>query len=260
VENELTELGRGIVDVADTVEAWLARAPQGPIVFGSEAAKGAIRALVAGWGSTVLQALAARPLSLTELDSIVTDMSYPSLERRLSAMRAVRQVELLSGEGGVARPYAVTEWTRQAVGPLVAAGRCECEYLAETTDPLTRLDIEAALMLALPLVELPPVASGSCVLSVVPDHEGAIESLASVEVGVEQGEVVSCVPRAEPEPETWATGPVESWVTVLLEGRLDGVNLGGDDAQLVSALVEGMHRSLGTALADSPPDPGTSAG
>lgn len=245
VENELTELGRSMVGVADTVEAWLSRAPHGPIAFGSEPAKGAIRALVAGWGSTVLRALAARPLSLTELDSVVSDLSYPSLERRLSAMRAARQIEMLANDAGTAKPYAVTEWTRQAVGPLVAAGRCECDHLAETTDPLTRIDIEAAFMLAVPLVELPPAASGSCVLGIRADGGGRpAEPSVGVEVAVERGTVVSCVPRPEPDAGTWATGPVESWVTVILEGRLDGLDVGGGDAELAQALAEGMHVSL----------------
>ena len=79
VENELTDLGHGILAVAGVVETWLSRAPQGPIAFGSEAAKGALRALVAGWGSTILWALAARPLSLTELDGAIPDLSYPAL-------------------------------------------------------------------------------------------------------------------------------------------------------------------------------------
>lgn len=245
VENELTDLGRAIVEVADLVEGWLSRAPHGPIAFGSEPAKGAIRALVAGWGSTVLRALAARPLSLTELDSVVVDLSYPSLERRVSAMRAARQIEMLSNDPGAAKPYAVTEWTRQAVGPLVAAGRCECDHLAETADPLTRKDIEAALLLTIPLVELPAATSGSCVLGVSADGEGKLgESLVSVEVGVQEGEVVSCVPRPESETGTRATGPVESWVTVILEGRIDGVSIDGGDAELARALVEGMHTSL----------------
>ena len=60
VENELTEAGREVLSVADVIEAWLARAPQGSIPLGSESAKGAIRALVGGWGSTMLRALAAR--------------------------------------------------------------------------------------------------------------------------------------------------------------------------------------------------------
>jgi DNA-binding HxlR family transcriptional regulator len=101
VENELTDIGRGVLAVAEAVEAWLRRAPQGPIPLGSESAKGAIRALVGGWGSTMLRALAARPLSLTELSSIISDHSYPALERRLSAMRAARMLELMpSGDRG----------------------------------------------------------------------------------------------------------------------------------------------------------------
>src|SRR5262249_35849966 len=139
VENELTDVGRGIIAVAKVVEAWLGRAPQGPIAFGSEPAKGAIRSLVGGWSSTVLHALAARPLSLTELSGAIPELSYPSLERRLSAMRASRQVEVLLNESGKSRPYAVTAWARQGVSPLVAAGRCECEHLPEGADPLTEI-------------------------------------------------------------------------------------------------------------------------
>src|SRR6476469_3114975 len=58
VENELTDVGREVLAVAETVEAWLLRAPQGPILLGSESAKGALRALIGGWGSTMLPAVA----------------------------------------------------------------------------------------------------------------------------------------------------------------------------------------------------------
>lgn len=245
VENELTETGHGILDVADKVEAWLSRAPQGPVAFGSEPAKGAIRALVAGWGSTILRALAARPLSLTELDSVIPEISYPSLERRLSAMRAARQVEVLTNDDGTAKPYTVTDWTRQAVVPLVAAGRCECEHLADVTDPPTRIDIEAAFMLAVPLVALPAGISGSCLLAVSPAGNGEpTERLAGVEVEVERGEVVSCVSRPETAPETRATGSADAWVATILGGRVDGFRVEGRDAELARALIEGMHVSL----------------
>jgi DNA-binding HxlR family transcriptional regulator len=244
VENELTDIGRGILDVADSVEAWLSQAPHGPIAFGSEPAKGAIRALVAGWGSTILRALAARPLSLTELDSVIPEISYPSLERRLSAMRAARQVEALPSDAAGARPYAVTEWARQAVGPLVAAGRCECKHLAEHAEPLTRIDIEAVFMLAVPLVALPASASGSCLLAVSgPNGEESAEQLAGVVVEIEQGEVASCVTRLEPEPKTLVTGPVDSWVAAMLDGHVDGLRL-GSDSEFAHALIDRMHRLL----------------
>jgi DNA-binding HxlR family transcriptional regulator len=245
VENELTDAGRGILGVADMVEAWLSRAPHGPIAFGSESAKGAIRALVAGWGSTILRALASRPLSLTELDSVIPDLSYPALERRLSAMRAARQVEAMPSADSQAKPYAVTAWTRQAVGPLVAAGRCECEHLASSTEPLTRIDIEAAFLLAVPLVELPVSAGGSFLLAVgSKGGDEKVERLTGVEVRVEGGEVASCVSRLEPEPATWATGTVEHWVSTILDGRREDLDLGGADLELAKTLVDRLHVSL----------------
>lgn len=246
VENELTDVGRGVLGVAEIVEAWLARATQGPIPLGSEPAKGAIRALVGGWGSTILRALAARPLSLTELDGVIADLSYPSLERRLSAMRAARQVEVLPGGGG-AKPYAVTGWTRQAIGPLVAAGRCECEHLAGLTEPLTRIDIEATFLLAVPLVGLPVSHSGSCLLAV---DTGARKSgepknrLAGVHVEIKEGAVVSCVSRLDEQPRTWALGSVSSWVDAILDGKTDHLRVGGADTALVGAIVEALHASL----------------
>lgn len=244
VENELTDVGHGILTVADAAEAWLARAPTGPLVFGSEAAKGAIRALVAGWDSTMLRALAARPLSLTELDNVISEISYPAIERRLSAMRAAKQVQASLQDNNAAKPYAVTEWTRQAVRPLVAAGRCECEHLAEATDPLTRLDVEAAFLLAAPLAALPATANGACLLAVSADDGENGGRLVGVDVDVERGEVVSCSANIGPESRTWAKGPVESWTAAILDGLSDGLELGGSDVRLAGALVEGMHAAL----------------
>jgi DNA-binding HxlR family transcriptional regulator len=248
VENELTDVGRGILAVAEVVEAWLARAPQGPIVFGSEPAKGAIRSLVGGWSSTVLRALAAHPLSLTELSGAIPELSYPSLERRLSAMRASRQVEVLLSESGKSRPYSVTDWTRQAVGPLVAAGRCECEHIPEGTDPLTRIDIEAAFLLAVPLVVLPTGGTGSCKLVVNTaegeEPEAPMQQAAGVHVDLERGEITSCVSGLEQDPSTWALGSVEAWAEAIAEGRFDNLRVGGRDQDLARGLIEGLHLSL----------------
>jgi DNA-binding HxlR family transcriptional regulator len=247
VENELTEAGRGVLEVAEIVEAWLERAPQGPIALGSEPAKGAIRALVGGWGSTMLRALAARPLSLTELSSVIGDHSYPALERRLSAMRAARQVEPRPDNGRGAKPYGVTEWTRKAVAPLVAAGRCECEHLAEATDPLTRIDIEAAFLLSVPLVDLEVTRSGSCLVAVDTGNLRSTEAsdrLAGVYVEVDRGAVISCSSRLELNPRTWAVGSIGGWVDAILEGSRDRLRIGGEDPRIADALIECLHKSL----------------
>lgn len=251
VENELTDAGRAVLAVADLVETWLARAPQGAIALGGEPAKGAIRALIGGWGSTMLRALAARPLSLTELSSVIGDHSYPALERRLSAMRAARLVEPRPDERGRGgKPYAVTEWTRMAVGPLVAAGRCECRHMAEVTEPLTRIDVEAGFLLAVPLVELDLMRSGPCLLAVDTGPDGRSEPgarVAGVHVVIEEGAVTSCVSRLEQDPSTWALGTVDAWVEAILEGKTTRLRIGGEDARLAEAVVAGLHESLGGA-------------
>jgi len=258
VENELTEVGRAVLLVADALEAWLERAPQGSISLGSEPAKAAIRALVGAWGSTMLRALAARPLSLTELDALIPDLSYPGIERRLAAMRAARQVEQAPGQGS-GRPYALTSWLRQAVAPIAVAGRCECRHLAGEAEVLTRIDIEAAFLLSVPLVRLPEGHSGECLLAVDTSGSelGAAESeqthprLAGVRVAVEDGRVVSCVSRLESDPGTWVLGTVEAWLDAFIEGRLGGLRIGGEDPDLVRSLAAGVHDSLYTRL-DAP--------
>ena len=248
VENELTEVGRGVLAVAEVVERWLRRAPQGPILLGSEPAKGAIRALVGAWGSTMLRALAARPLSLTELSSVIGEHSYPALERRLSAMRAARQIEPRPDSGRGAKPYGVTDWTRQAVAPLIAAGRCECEHLAEIADPLTRIDIEAAFLLSVPLVDLEVNRSGSCVLAVdtgtASHSSGRSDRLAGVYVEIEEGRVTSCSSRLDGDPGTWALGSIRSWADAALDGDPDRLRVGGEDPKLADDLIERIHGSL----------------
>lgn len=247
VENELTAVGKEVLTVAEIVEAWLARAPQGSIPLGSEAAKGAIRALVGGWGSTMLRALAARPLSLTELSSVINDHSYPALERRLSAMRAARQLELRpSGDRG-AKPYGVTEWTRQAVAPIAAAGRCECRYLAHSTNSLTRIDIEAIFLLSVPLVDLDVTHSGACLLAVDTGSGSSgrpTDRLAGVHVGVEEGAIVACSSRLEYNPQTWALGSSSAWVDAILEGKVERLRIGGDRVKLAEELIQRLHVSL----------------
>jgi DNA-binding HxlR family transcriptional regulator len=247
VENELTPVGLGVLSVAEVVEAWLARAPQGAIPLGSESAKSAIRALVGGWGSTILRALAARPLSLTELSSLINDHSYPALERRLSAMRAARQLEPRpSGDRG-AKPYGVTEWTRQAVAPIAAAGHCECKYLTQSTVPLTRIDIEAIFLLSVPLIDLDVTRAGASLLAV---DTGSGESgqpsdrLAGVHVEVEGGAITSCSSRLKHDPHTWALGSTSAWVDAILEGKTERLRIGGDRAELAEELIQRLHTSL----------------
>jgi DNA-binding HxlR family transcriptional regulator len=239
-EYEITEAGRALLEVGDSVETWLRAAPHGPKELGTTAAKSAIKALVEGWTSHVVRILAARPLSLTELNSLIPRISYPSLERRLAAMRECDLVEVQQSTGRL-RPYTVTPWLRQAVVPITAAIAWERTHAAEITARVGRLDVEAAFLLAVPLLDLSDGISGKCRLA-VEVHDGSSPVFAGVLVCIEDGEVTSCVANLEGQAEAWASGKPLTWLhelNLIPDGELD---LGGDRA-LARSVLEALRRT-----------------
>lgn len=242
VEHELTPMGRDLLYVGDRLEAWLNRAPDGPISLETGAAKGTVKALLDGWGSRMMRALATRPLSLTELDRLIADLSYPALERRLSSMRLAGLVEAQPGEGA-GTPYGLSDWARRGIGPLVAASHCEHRHMSPEAAPVTQIDIEAAFLLAMPLIGLPREAAGPCLLEVEAGRKFARRPAAGVTVEVERGRVVSCVSRLEPKPGTYAVGSESRWFNAVGEGEIDQLRFGGG-RRLAEDLVSGLHAAL----------------
>jgi DNA-binding HxlR family transcriptional regulator len=239
VEIELTALGHELLEVARRLEAWLSRAPEGPISLESGAAKGVIKAFVDGWGSTIMRGLAWRPMSLTELDRRIASFSYPALERRLASMRMAGLVEPRpSNSAGT--PYIVTEWARRGLSPLAAAGRCEMLHMGDQATPITELDIEAAFMLATPLVGMPQDVAGSCQLEVETETNG---QRAGVRVVVEGGKVVSCESELGSETGAFAIGSAAKWFSAVNDGELGELRFGGG-SQLAEGLVRGLHSAL----------------
>lgn len=240
VENELTDVGRELLGVVEVLTDWLERAPETPIALGSVGAKGTIKALIGGWESTMLRAFSARPLSLTQLDSLIGGLSYPALERRLSAMRATGLVEPAPSDGD-RTPYALTEWGRAAAGPLAAAARFERLHLAGQTEPLKAIDVEAGFLLSTPIASLSAQVDGTCQMAA---HTGrGRQQLAGVRVSVDRGRVVECVAQLEPKPRNWAVGSTTAWLDALVHRDLGELRLGGDEA-LARDLVHGVHEAL----------------
>lgn len=239
VEIELTPLGRELLEVASRLEVWLREAPEGPIPLESGGARGVIKAFVDGWGSTIMRGLAWRPMSLTELDRRIAGLSYPALERRLASMRMAGLVEPRPSSGA-GTPYIVTNWARRGLSPLAAAGRCEMLHMRERATPITQLDIEAAFMLATPLVGMPPEVSGSCQLEVETESSG--ES-AGVTVVVEGGKVISCESELESDANAFAIGSTATWFSAVNDGDLGELRYGGG-RQLAEDLVRGLHSAL----------------
>lgn len=242
-EYELTSLpGRELRFVATILEGWLAQAPSGPLWIGSEDARAAVKALVDGWSSAMLRALAFGPLTLAELESAVDSLGNSSpTESRLAAMRLAGLVEARTGPGD-STAYTVTEWLRQGMAPLAAAIRWERHHLRDGTPPIAPIDAEAGFMLTAPLLRLPTELSGSCRLG-VEFGDGEDRRLVGVTVLVERGRITSWTTRLESDPAAWATGPAAAWLRNTIEADPNRLELGGDQ-RLARALLDSLNRAL----------------
>jgi DNA-binding HxlR family transcriptional regulator len=246
VATRLTAAGEEMLFVADTVEAWLALCPRGPIDPASDASREAVKALTGGWSSTLMRALANRSFTLTELAEAIPGVSYPALERRIASMRSSGQIEPVQRKGR-GTPYKVTDWLRQAIAPLAAAGRWERRHLGDASPPITEIEVEAAFLLTLPLAPLPPYAQGSCVLAAQTDPvepSARNRRLAGVDVEVAAGAVVSSVAAIGGEPTTWAVGTPDTWFEMVIDGQVRDLRVGGASPQLALDLAAGLHFAL----------------
>jgi DNA-binding HxlR family transcriptional regulator len=249
VEHKLTAAGKEMLFVAEVLEDWLRRAPEGPIPPNSKAARSAVKSLAEGWSSALVPTLASQPYSLSELDDLLPELESPALARQLTKMRSSRQVARPRGEGRTT-PYTVTEWLRRAIAPLSAAGRCERRHLKGVTAPITRVEVEAAFLLTLPLVVLPVTANGRCVLAAhtgaeaPPEGRNRGDKLAGVTIEIERGRVVACAANVTDCPASWGLGAPEAWLDAVIDGDREALRFGGSQPRLPLALAKGLHREL----------------
>jgi hypothetical protein len=149
-------------------------------------------------------------------------------------------IEACPGAGS-GTPYAVTEWGRTGIRPLVAAGRCERVHMGSRAAPVTKIDAEAALLLATPLLDLPEEASGACQLEV--EVARGRRNQAAIRVEVEGGKVVACDCAPEEKASTYAAGTTSKWFTAIREGTFEGLRFGGGE-DFAESVVRGLHLTL----------------
>ncbi len=240
VDYGLGPAGDDLLVVALALEEWLARTPEGPVPLGSATAKGFIKALVQGWSCSIVRALASGPLSLTDLNKLIAGLNYPSLERRLGAMRAAGMIEPCPGQSRTT-PYRASAWLRQAIGPLALAAGWERRHAPEETSPIGRIDVEAAFLLAIPMLELPPDLGGGCRL-VVETRVGELR-MTGVTANFSEGRLESCVVRLEGKVEAGASGTATAWIEAVSHAEPDRLEIRGDYG-LALAIIEGLHEAL----------------
>lgn len=245
VDFELTLAGRELLVVVAALERWLLLAPQGPVTFGSLDSKSAINALEGGWSSTMLGTLAGGAQSLSQLGRSISAVSYPSLDRRLTAMHRARQVQVCPSDGQ-GTSYEVTEWLQQGVSSLASAVRWERTHFADATAAMTRFDTEASFLLTLPLLRMALGLSGSCRMEVeINDEEGPLCGAVAL---VEHGKVMSCAAGANGPADSWASGSTPAWAYSMIGENaertgIDRLKLGGDKP-LANGLLDGLHEAL----------------
>lgn len=237
VEYRITEAGQDLLGVAQVLETWLGMAPREPVALGTTASKSATKALVEGWSTNIVRAIAAQPLSLTELNKVIPKVSYPSLERRLGSMRLAGLVEAQATERR-GTPYGATPWLRQAVVPMASAATWERQHRPGGAHPIGRLDVEAVFLLAMPLLEMSPAFEGKFRLA-VEVQSGSSPVFAGVLTCFEEGDLISCSSRLEGEADAWISGSPDVWLRRMAgigRGELEIRGDSGPAEELLDAL------------------------
>jgi len=237
---EVSPEGREALFVAFVVERWLHNAPSGPIDFDSKEAERTIAVLAEAWSTTVVHALAREAMTLHELERAIEGLGRRALKRQLAALQATGQVEAL-GRGGEAL-YALTDWSRGAIAPLIAAARLERRKPMKDASPIDPLDVEAGFRLSLALLELPKELSGTCRLGLNLEHEEG-SGLTGVTAQIEEGRIVACSAGIKLPADAWAAASAGDWLDTVIEPDAKRVRTGGD-RWLASALLSALHDTL----------------
>lgn len=244
----ITPAGEGLLFVSFVAERWLQAAPHGPVDFDSGEAERAISSLVDGWAYSLVHTLARQPMSLQQLDAALPWLGEPAIRRRLTAMRYARLVEVRPAGAEEDGLYAPTDWLRAGIAPLSAAARLERRDPKPGMVPIEALDVEAAFLLTLPLLELPDGVAGPCRLGVEIGEEGAPEGLAGVTARVEDGRVTACETRLDDSTGTWAIASAGDWLDTLIEPDAKRVRTGGDRVLAASLLAQLRKTLFGLAV------------
>lgn len=240
-EYRVTAGGREALFIGFVIERWLQSAPQGPLPFESQEAERAVAALVGGWSATVMHALAREPHTFGELCRQVDGLRQRALKRRLAAMQDAGQIEQHFDDAGESI-YAMTDWLRAGIAPLIASARLERREPKEGMAPIDALDVEAGFRCSLHFVELPRELSGTCRLGInLEDDESGC--LTGVTAGIEQGRLISCNAGLDGKADAWAAGSAADWLDTLVEPDAHSVRTGGD-RWLSRALLDSLHKSL----------------
>jgi DNA-binding HxlR family transcriptional regulator len=247
-EYDLAEPGRELRFVMIALERWLKSNRPDRIELDTDAGAHAIKTVLSGWSANIMRAVAARPYTLAELNDLIEPLARDSLEHRVEAMHRAGLLELTDRGVGEKRPYVRTAWLCRAMGPIVAASRWERRNLPEMSALIGRSDAETALLLTMPLLQLPPTARGSCRLIVeISEEPGEMD--ATVTATAEGCRVTHYEP-VNRDADATASGPPSAWFRAAIEAKLGHLEVDGDQ-RLANGLLNALFAALYSLRAPS---------
>lgn len=232
----LLEPGRRLLSVADRLTGWLALRPNGSVLLGTPTSHAVLTALVDGWSSSVIRALADAPLSLVQLDRRIPGLDYPTVVRRIDALKVAGLVQARRPIERVI-PYAPTDWLGRAILPLVEAARWEREASLSPPVPVRAADVEAALLLAAPRIRVAAEISGNCRLVVAFGDRAA----AGVVLRIDRGRVVTMRTDLSHFATASISGGVAAWTSAVLDSEPDGLIVRGNH-RLARPVLDSLSR------------------
>jgi hypothetical protein len=153
----------------------------------------------------------------------------------------VGQIEAVPSKGR-GTPYTVTDWLRRAIAPIIAAVHWEQMQLPSQVPAITKIDVEAAFMMVIPMLRLGEELSGPSRLAVSMNGAGR-ERLAGVMVVLREGRIASCTTRLEGEAHAEAIGSATSWIRAVTDPEPERLEIAGD-RRLALAYVAAIHEVL----------------
>jgi DNA-binding HxlR family transcriptional regulator len=226
-------------------DASLTRLPDGRLDAQAWASVGQLGDL---WETGMVGELACDALSPTELAEGEHGLSYHQVNRRAGLFEANGLLTQWESPGR-RRRYALTEKTRRKMGLLAGIARWRHRHVvAEDEEGMTVPEMATVLRAALRLATLPE-HKGRCIrLDVVSEDDTAAPASEEVWVEVEaDGTIHSCA-SAPADPDGWGSGQIATWIPVLLDGRPDAVEVGGEET-LVRNCLDALYEALWTPTA-----------
>ncbi|HET8956010.1 MAG TPA: winged helix-turn-helix transcriptional regulator [Solirubrobacterales bacterium] len=220
-------------------DASLTRLPDGRIDATAWASLGLLADL---WETGMVEDLACEGRSATQLAKGEHGLSYHQVQRRANLFKTGGLLTMAPGQGN-RRCYELTEKTRRKTGLLAGIARWRNRHvIAEDEEGMTAAEMATVLRTALPLAAVPG-RQGKCLQLSVRGEDEARAEVEEVWAEVEpDGKLHSCVDSAA-ERDGWASGTVEAWISVLLDGDSTGVLVGGEEG-LVPACLDSLYETL----------------